>query len=79
MPSRKPRKDDAPECDGKDCHSCKMDIIEKHGMNWHFRCPKCGYICTANSCKPIPKAMKEFMREGRKKKEEPPKPAEVPK
>ena len=49
----------------------KMDIVEKHGMNWHFRCPKCGYICTASSCKPVPKAMKEFMKR-------PPKP-EAPK
>ena len=74
---RRPRKDDAPTCEDERCHGAKMDIIEKHGKNWHFRCPKCGYICTASSCKKVPQALKDYMKEGRVKKEE--KKVEAPK
>jgi uncharacterized C2H2 Zn-finger protein len=84
MGSRKPKKDEAPVCEGKDCHEAKMDIIEKHGAVWYFRCPKCNTLLGDCYVKPTNKAMHEHMMEFKRgraaaKKQEPPKPAEAPK
>jgi tRNA(Ile2) C34 agmatinyltransferase TiaS len=62
MPSRKPKRDDAPQCKGKDCHSATMDIIFKQGGQWYFKCPKCGYITGSCHVKEVSPAMKEFMK-----------------
>jgi hypothetical protein len=78
MSNRKPKRDSAPDCQGKDCHSAKMDDIQKVGAVWYYKCPKCGRMLSACYVSETSKAMHDYMVEGKKKKEEV-KPAEAPK
>jgi len=68
---RKPRKDEAPTCETKDCHEARMDIIEKHGAVWYFKCPKCGRLLGTCYVRPTTPAMHAYMVEGKVKKEAP--------